>query len=296
MLTRLQPTGALPDTHLRELESAVLGRHQRARADDAQASRLDEQDRPARIDDPLARMVEDILVGGLHAEHGVDPLGVDVTEVRGQLVRVFADRQRAAGALRPSVERCDRERSLHLGDKFHERVDLVSQERTHACLRLWPDVASRLCQHALSFGGQRDGALPLVGTMPGLQKTEPDQLPDRAGDARLTDADGLDQLPDGERRPLQRRQDRHVRRLGVQTGIRSDPRRTGLQPFTETLQPAAEEGRPEFLDDIHRRDIHRGHLFQLYNKLYNMLHEGWFQQTRVLRSPKKRGHEAPFPW
>ena len=101
----------------------------------------------------------------------------------------------------------------------------------------------------------------MVGALPGLHQGELDHLPDRAGDARLTDADGLDQLPDGERRSLQRRQDRHMRRLGLQTGIRRDSRRTGLQPFTQTLQTAAEEGRPEFLDDIHRHDIHQAPLF-----------------------------------
>jgi hypothetical protein len=43
-----------------------------------------------------------------------------------------------------------------------------------------------------------------------------------------------------------------VGRLGLQTGIGSDSRRTRLQPFTEALQTAAEEGGTELAEDIHQ--------------------------------------------
>ena len=61
-------------------------------------------------------------------------------------------------------------------------------------------------QHAQPCRRQRDGPLPLVGTVPGLHQTE------------------LDQLSDGARRPCQCREDRHVRRLGLQACARVQPR------------------------------------------------------------------------
>ena len=107
----LEPARSGADGHLGQLEHAVRLLAERAGADHAEALGLDEEDCSSRVDNMLFRMLDRFAVGGLHREHGRDPLGVDLVKGAGEAVVIGTDGEAArpkrgdAGVQRPESER-----------------------------------------------------------------------------------------------------------------------------------------------------------------------------------------------